>query len=204
MTRRGFLLAASVPGLAIGRQEATLSVPVRYILDKEVKWRPGQVERFRATIWSQTVRDLLRCGVRLAAVSVDGGVWRPAHRQPMITGLDRGAINLVLTNEIPLEWDHGRALCGVTTLYRGYHLCMIAVNRAHGHQLPFVSVNTCLHELLHALLHDIFELRPRGLPGAAREFRVDYYATQLWLFRGGDAIREAARSYVRRWRAEAV
>jgi hypothetical protein len=101
-----------------------------------------------------------------------------------------------------MEWDHARALSGVTTRYQGYHLCMVALNYAHGHQIPFLSVNTCLHELLHALLGDIFESRPEGLPGAAREFRVDWYATRLWLFHDGAHIRKAAQTYAERLRWE--
>jgi hypothetical protein len=117
-------------------------------------------------------------------------------------GLERGVINFIVTDHIPIEWDNGRALSGVTTLYRGYHLCMVALDHAHGHQVPFLSVNTCVHELLHALLHDIFEARPKGSLGKAREFRIDAYATRLWLFHDGAAIREAARSYVQRLRSE--
>ena len=95
-------------------------------------------------------------------------------------------------------WDHGLALGGVTTRYRGHHLCMVSVNWAHGHQLPLLSVNTVVHELLHALLHDIFENRPRGMMGHAREFRVDAYATRMWLFSDGAAVRETARAYRKR------
>jgi hypothetical protein len=118
----------------------------------------------------------------------------------MVSGIDRGFLNIVLTDTIPMEWDQGRGLSGVTTLYRGYHLNMIALSRAHVHQVPFLSLNTCLHEMLHALLGDIFENRPRGVRGQAREYRVDWYATGLWLFGGGPAVRKAARSYVERLR----
>jgi hypothetical protein len=101
-----------------------------------------------------------------------------------------------------MVWDRARALSGVTTRYEGYHVCVVALNYAHGHQIPFLSVNTCLHELLHALLGDIFEDRPAGLPGAAREFRVDWYATRLWLFHDGAHIKNSAQSYVERLRRD--
>ncbi len=97
-----------------------------------------------------------------------------------------------------MQWDQGRALCGVTLRYRGYHLCVIALDRAHGFQLPLLSVNTCTHELLHVLLLDIFEDRPEGLAGQAREFRIDWYATRLWLFHDGAAIRGMTRNYLSR------
>ncbi len=110
-------------------------------------------------------------------------------------------LNVVVTNQIPLAWDNGRGLNGVTTLHQGFHLCMVAVHFAHGHQMPFVSVNTCLHELLHALCLDIFENRPGGAEGAWREFRIDTLATRLWLFRDGVRIRILAEEYARRLKA---
>ena len=199
MTRRQFLWVPSVSWIAGNRQ--TLTVPVHMVRDDQVNWNPGHVDRF-PSLWRQAVRDLMRCGIHLAATQGVGGVWRPPHREPVITGLRRGAINLVITNEIPTRWSRGRVLCGVTTRYRGHHLCMIALDRAHGHQVPFFSVNTFLHELLHALLHDIFQDRPAGLLGEARELRIDFVATRLWLFHEGSGIRDAAQTYVERLRAE--
>jgi hypothetical protein len=200
MTRREFL--AVVPAAAvIANRQAPVIVPVNLIQDSQVKWRPEQLGRFWWRIWPQAAGDLGRCGIRLQTTWGAGAVGRPPFRQPVVTGVERGEINLVVTDRIPMEWDHGVALSGVTTLYRGYHLCMIAMDHAHGHQIPFLSVNTCLHELLHALLHDVFEGRPKGLSGQAREFRVDWYATRLWLFRDGAAIRKSAAAYVERLRA---
>ena len=116
----------------------------------------------------------------------------------MITGIERRVLNLVLTDTIPVEWDNGRGLSGATTFYRGFHVCMLALRSSHAHQIPFLSVNTCVHEMLHAFLLDIFENRPRGFKGQSREFRVDWYATRLWLFHDGAAIRASTRKYVAR------
>jgi len=110
-------------------------------------------------------------------------------------------INLVVTDHIPLGWDKGRGVVGVTTLYRGYHLCMVGLRYAHCHQIPLLSVNTCVHELLHALLHDIFEKRPTGFLAEARELRIDLLATRLWLLHDGETIRKAAQTYVERLRS---
>ncbi len=192
MTRRQFFWLAGVPVLP--RQ--TLIVPVRLVDDGQVKWPPGEMERFRSRLWPEAVGDFRRCGIVLQTSLVTGAVHRPPGRQPVIEGLDRAALNVVLTNRIPMEWDSGRALCGVTMRYRGYHLCMIALDRAHGHQVPLLSVNTCTHEILHALLLDIFEARPGGMAGQAREFRVDSWATRLWLFHDGGPIRASARKYI--------
>ena len=153
---------------------------------------------FWSDIWPETVRDFARGGIRLDSTVAEGEIRQSPASKPIFVGLARGVINLVLTDHIPLHWDNGRALSGVTTRYEGHHLCVIAVDYAHGHQIPLLSVNTCVHELLHVLLHDIFENRPAGWRGEAREFRVDLYATRLWLFRDGAAIREAARTYVPR------
>jgi len=194
MTRRQFV---AVTALAY-REEVV--VPVRLVLDGKVKWRPEQIEWFRSVLWAQAVGELMRCGVRLQVSEGPGEVARPPERQPVISGLDLRALNFVLTNQIPMQWDGGRSLCGITTLYRGHHMCMVAYNRAHAHQIPFLSVNTCLHELLHALLNDIFEGRPNGVMGEMRETRVDLVATRLWLFGDGAAVRAGARAYLERLR----
>ena len=106
-----------------------------------------------------------------------------------------------MTHHIPLAWDQGRGLAGVSTLYNGHHLCVIALNHAHGHEVPFLSVNTCVHELLHVLLQDIHAGDPTRLRRAENEFRIDWHATMLWLFRDGDTIREAAQAYLERFPA---
>jgi hypothetical protein len=198
VTRRAFISVAST---AISPSQGPLLVPVRLIVDTEARWSPAQIQNFWSHIWPEAVRDLNRCGVYLQPTVQTGRVERPPHREPVVTGLERGIINLALTDRIPWEWDRGRAVSGVATIYRGFHLCMIAINRAHGHQIPLLSVNTCVHELLHALLNDVFESRPHGWFGEAREFRIDWYATRLWLFRDGAAIRQAAGVYVERLRS---
>jgi hypothetical protein len=79
---------------------------------------------------------------------------------------------------------------------------VIALRYAHGHQAPFLSVNTCVHELLHVLLGDIFEDRPAGLAGHRRELRVDWHATRMWLFHDGGAVRSATEAYLERRQSE--
>jgi hypothetical protein len=149
-------------------------------------------------VWPEAVRDLGRCGIQLRSSDVQGEIRRSPGGRPVFVGLRRDAINLVLTGRVPMQWDNGRALAGVTTLYQGYHLCVIALAYAHTHQIPFVSVNTCVHELLHALMQDIFLSRPKRLQVARREFRADWYATRLWLFGDCAAIRESAAAYLER------
>lgn len=100
-----------------------------------------------------------------------------------------------------MNWDKARALAGVTTIYEGYHVCVIAIGYAHGHQFPFLSVNTCVHELLHVLLQDIFVKRPKSFQANEREIRDDWYATRLWLFHDGAAIRKSAAVYLDRLRS---
>lgn len=197
MNRRQFVsLAAPLPLFA--RDGGEVSVPVQQILDARVKWKPEQIESFQSGLWREAERNLLSCGVRLQTTLTRADMWRPPDREPEVQGLKPGVINFVITHHIPMHWDNGRAVSGVTTRYHGYHLCMIALNHAHGNRVPFVSVNTCLHELLHALLHDIFEDRPHGLAGEMRELRIDFVATRLWLFGDGVTVRNAARSYVAR------
>jgi hypothetical protein len=97
-----------------------------------------------------------------------------------------------------MYWDNGRALSGATTLDRGYCLSLIALRYAHGDQVPFISVNTCVHEILHALLLDIFVTRPSAYQSVEREYRVDAYATGLWIFHDGAAIRRSAQTFLDR------
>jgi hypothetical protein len=110
-------------------------------------------------------------------------------------------LNLVLTDHIPMKWDNGRALAGATTIFEGYHVSLIALQYAHGNQVPFFSVNTCVHEMLHALLQDVFVSRPNWFQGGERESRTDWYATCLWLFHNGAAVRQSARGYLERLQA---
>jgi hypothetical protein len=196
MTRRDFCSLAAFGMTRISRPP--LVVPVHFLQDEDAQLRPESLRNFWWRIWPQAAREFGRCGMRLQSSFSTGHVTRPHDRPPVIAGLEPGAINLVITNEIPVFWDNGRALSGVTTLYRGFHVCMIALNHAHGNQIPLISVNTCVHELLHALLQDIFERRPPGWRGEAREFRIDCFATRLWLFQDGAAIRRSAAQYVER------
>ncbi|HYI94934.1 MAG TPA: hypothetical protein VEX68_15425 [Bryobacteraceae bacterium] len=200
MTRRAvlFLTAArSAPSA-----DPPIVVHVLHIIDSRAKLKPDQLSGFWSHIWPEAVRDFARCGIEIQSRSISGEVRRLPSGQPDFIGLESGVINFVITDHLPMEWDKGRALSGVTTLYRRHHLCVIALNFAHGHQAPFLSVNTCVHELLHVLLHDVFESRPKSFYGAAREFRVDLHATRLWLFHDGAAIRQAAQSYVERMRGK--
>jgi hypothetical protein len=194
ISRREFFALATA--FARTPAPAPLVIPVRIVIDTKANWTSRQIGRFWSSIWPEAVADFARGGVRLESTTGTGQVERPPFRQPVISGLERGALNLVVTDRIPTEWDNGRALAGVTVLYRGYHMCMIALAEAHGNQIPFLSVNTCVHEILHALLHDIFEARPGGVHGQARELRIDSYATCLWLFHIGAGIRESARTYL--------
>jgi hypothetical protein len=183
---------------------APLVVPVHHVIDARAKHTPGRLGRFSSRIWPEAVRDFQRCGIELRSTRREGEVKRSPGGRPVFAGLESGVINLVLTDAIPMNWDRGRGLTGVTTRQDGYHVCLIALNYAHGHQIPFLSVNTCVHELLHVLLHDIYESRPEGWSGDGREFRIDWYATRLWLFHDGAAIRRSAHAYVERLRSVAA
>ncbi|MEP7366715.1 MAG: hypothetical protein ABI972_25945 [Acidobacteriota bacterium] len=201
MTRRALL--STLPALALAARNASAAstpviLPIHHVLDRNAKCQANHVRNFWDAIWPQAAGDLGHCGMSIQLNSIEGEVARPPSRQPVITGLKSGALNLVVTDRIPVQWDQGRGIAGLTTLYRGYHLCMVALTYAHAHRIPFVATNTVTHELLHALLLDIFENRPDGFWGQARELRVDTLATRLWLLNDGSAVRESAMSYVRR------
>jgi hypothetical protein len=197
MTRRDFMgIAAAVSP----RASTLLAVPVHRITDARAQFPPGALQHFWSSIWPEAVRNFAGGGIQLQATDGPGEVQHTAADRPIFTGLRRGVINLILTDRLPLYWDNGRSLPGVTTLDRGYHLCVIALRFAHGNRAPFLSVNTCVHEILHALMQDIFISRPSQVQTVTRESRIDWYATGLWLFHDGAAIRRSAEKYLERSR----
>ncbi len=107
---------------------------------------------------------------------------------------------MVLTVRTPLSWDLGRAVAGTATRYEGHDVCLIALDEAHPHRIPFLAVNTCVHELLHILMGDSQTARPTGWRGSLRESRIDALATRLWLFGDGAAIHTATADWLRRRR----
>lgn len=199
-TRRKFLSVAAAATVSYSLQ-APVSVPVHRIMDARARCTPQQLRHFWRSIWPEAVRDFQRSGIQLCPSDATGEIRRSAGDRPIFVGLRRGVINLVLTDQIPMHWDNGRALAGVTTLHEGYPLCMIALRYAHGHQIPFLSVNTCVHELLHALLQDIYFSRPKWHQTGERELRIDWWATRLWLLPDWAAMRKAAQLYLERLRS---
>lgn len=203
MTRRDFIGTAAAAAIRSGAPPE-LRVPVHRIMDARARCNPDQLHRFWSSIWPEAVRDFGGGRIELQTSDGPGEVRRSPGGNPIFVGLRRGVINLVLTDHLPLYWDNGRALAGVTTLWDGYCVSMIAIPYAHGNQIPFLSVNTCVHEFLHALLQDIFVSRPKWYQSDGREFRSDWYATGLWLFHDGAAIRESAQACLDRLRSGAA
>jgi len=180
---------------------ARLLVPLHRILDARASHLPERVRRRWPGLWSEAARDYRQGGIDFAISDGPGEVRISPADNPVFVGLRRGAINLVVTDTIPMNWDGGRALAGVSTIHDGYHVSMIALRYAHGNQVAFLSVNTCLHEILHVLLQDIFLKPPKWYQASGREARVDYYATRLWLFHDGEEVRKSGEVYLRRLRA---
>ena len=192
MTRRSFLLSASAATAA-----TPIVVPVRRVMDKRAKCTPKQLHQWWSVIWPQAAREFGRAGIRLQTTDAPGEIKRTASDRPLFTGLQRGAVNLAITDHIPLDYG---ATAGVTTRWQGYDLCVIALSDAHANQVPYFSVNTCVHELLHLLLQDVYLNKPKWYQTGEREFRIDWYATRLWLFGEGAAIRKSTASYLKRLR----
>jgi hypothetical protein len=167
------------------------------VFDSRTEWTAPR-KHFWSRIWKEAVDDFGRCGINLPVTCEAGEIRRTASDKPIFTGLGDRTLNLMVTQRLPAEWDRGRGVAGVTTMWEGRHLCAIALDYAHGHRIPFVAVNTCVHELLHAFMLDIFERRPPGIEGSAREFRIDTYATRMWLFGDGSAVRDSTAAYLKR------
>ena len=199
MTRRHFILTAAAAASRPGAP-ARLPIPVHRVIDSRAQCPAEELRHFWSSVWPEALRNFSRGGISLQISDEPGEVRRSPGDKPIFIGLRRGVINLVLTDHIPMKWDSGRALAGVTTIYDGYHVCIVALRYAHGDQVPFLSTNTCVHELLHALLQDVFVSRPAWYQTGGREFRIDWYATQLWLFHNGAAVRQSAQEYLGRLR----
>ena len=169
-------------------------------MDAHAQCPAAFIQRFWWKLWPEAYRTFGQSGIDLQTTDETGAVKRSAADRPMFVGLRRDRLNLVLTGHIPMFWDRGRSLAGVTTISDGYHVSMIAMRYAHGNQVPFFSTNTCVHELLHALLGDLLVRHPSGQQVLEREWRVDSYASRMWLFHDGAAVRQAARVYLERLR----
>jgi hypothetical protein len=203
MTRRDFLRSLAATPSVAAAAPARVIVPLHRVTDSRARCTPEQINRFWWKIWPEAVATFAHGGIALQTSDGPGRVRRTAGDTPIFDGLRRGMLNLVLTDHIPMKWDRGRALAGATTIFDGYHVSLIALQYAHGNQVPFFSVNTCVHEMLHALLQDVFVSRPNWFQGGGRESRTDWYATSLWLFHNGAAVRRSARGYLERLRASA-
>ena len=178
---------------------APLIVPVRRVMDSRAKCTSRQLHEWWNVIWPEAFGNFARGGIRLQTTDVPGEIKRTASSRPLFIGLERGVINLVITDHVPQDYG---ATPGVTTTWEGYDLCVIALSDAHANQLPYFSVNTCVHELLRLLLQDVLMKKPRWYQTSRREARIDWYATRLWLFGEGDAIRKSTELYLKRPRLE--
>jgi hypothetical protein len=199
MTRRELLF---IPALLSAAAPDRVAVPIHRITDAKARFPSGALSHFWTSIWPEAARDFARGGIDLATTDGPGEITHTAADRALFGGLRRGALNLILTSQLPLYWYNARALPGATTLDRGYHLSVIALRYAHGDRVPFLSVNTCVHEILHAVLGDIFTAHPSAFRAGSGEYRVDAYATRLWLFHDGAAVRRAAQAYVARLAAD--
>ena len=131
----------AAPAAIRPRAQARLLVPVHRVTDARAQCPPERLRQFWSGIWPEAVRDFSQGGIELQTSDGPGEVRRSPGDMPIFVGLRRGVINLVLTDHIPMKWDSGRAVAGVTTIHDGYHVCLIALQYAHGDQVPFPARN---------------------------------------------------------------
>jgi hypothetical protein len=201
MLSRRTLLGGTLATLWAAAAESRVVLNIAFVQDGHGHFKPGSLDRFWREIWPEAAVALGQCGISLETTWRTGEIRRSASSALHFTELVPHAINVVLTDHLQLVWDNGRALSGVATKYEGYTLCVLALDYAHANRVPFLSVNTCLHELMHVLAGDVNQRRSTRvfLGGQARESRVDAVATGLWLFgTGRDIVREQARAFTAR------
>jgi hypothetical protein len=202
MTRRKAIGATVVlaAGPASGAT-AHLEIPLVRITDKYARTNPAKRAQFLTEIWKEAEQVFARAGMSLRAVDRVGEILQYPSGRPRFRCLERGMINMVLADRAPLDWDKGRSLAGVSALYERFCICVISMNEAHGNQIPFISVSTVVHELLHVLLQDVFRDRTSVFHGQTSEARVDLHATRLWLFGSDETVRESAGVCLKRLRS---
>jgi len=190
-------MPAVAAGLASSRQ-VPLVLPVHRVMNRWARCTPQAYHAFWSRIWPEAAGNFGRGGIQLQCTDRQGEIRQMASGRPLFSGIERGVLNVVLTDQIPPYWDEARSLAGVSGFYGGYALCVIAINNAHDDRIPFVSTNTCVHEILHVLMQDVFVNRSKWYQSSEHELRVDWYATQLWLFGNGAAVRRSAEVSLRR------
>lgn len=198
MHRRQLLLGALPLALAAESEDLPLEVPVLCLTNALARTTPEAVRAFRAGVWDEAVRTFADCGVHLRVTHRTGEILKYPSSRPRFVGLERGQLNVVLTDAIPMEWDHGRQVAGGSTVYEGYVVCVIAMKFARSFGVPLMAMNTVVHELLHVFLGDVFAARGGRLRRYGREGRVDWEATRMWLGADAGAIRAAARAHLLR------
>ena len=200
MTRRSAveLLGSAVACGATGGAAGSLKMPVHRMVDSRAGCTAEQLHHFWWTMWPECVQLFNRCGLELDTTDAPGEIKRSPASKPIFTGVRRRALNIVVTRQIPLGWARGRGIAGVTTIWEGHHVCLIALDHAHANRIPLLAVNTLLHEMLHAILQDVFVVRPTPTEIEKHELRVNWIATRLWLFGDATGIRDSAEAYRRR------
>ncbi len=131
MTRRELFATTASAGALTTMSQIPLILPVHQVLDSRAKCTLEDLRYFSSRIWVEAARDFRRCGIQLQGILRTGEIRRSPSGNPIFTGLDKGAVNLVLTTHIPMNWDNGRGLAGVAARYEGYDLCVIALESAH-------------------------------------------------------------------------
>src|SRR6476619_1312996 len=101
MTRRAFVCAAASAVLTSGGA-TPVTVTVHRDTDARIQCTPGQFQDFWGRIWPEALRELSRGGIQLQVSDGPGEIKRSTGDRPVIVGLRRGALNVVLTDHIPM------------------------------------------------------------------------------------------------------
>ena len=83
-------------------------------MDSRARCTPKQLQQWWNVIWPEAFRDFDRGGIRLQTKDASGEIKRAASSRPLFTGLERGVINLVITDHVPQDYG---ATPGVTTTW---------------------------------------------------------------------------------------
>jgi hypothetical protein len=136
------------------------------------------VDWFRNCLLPEALLDLTKAGV--APIVRWGGGWiERKEADALFHGVVPKAVNVFVTPWVPLCWDKGMGLCGLSGIAAGTDTVIVSTANAHRHLVPYLATNTLLHEFGHVLRGDLHRKNTNGWGEQMDELAVDRTVTHL-------------------------
>jgi hypothetical protein len=156
-----------------GSQKASINLPIVVHIDRRgSQIRTTHVRWFWECLLREAEHDLIHAGVRITSTVGQGWIER-GDIDAFFHGVQPEAINVYVTHWIPLCWDLGRGLCGLSGLAGATEVIVVSAENAHRHIVPYLATNTLAHEIGHVLRGDLRLRNPGGWEEQQRELSLD-------------------------------